>query len=264
MSGIRPIIGGDKSSRVECGDLARDQLIVPKRILNYGSANYRFAYLATNPYALKTAGIIFACVACLAAGLALGFNLQKGNARKTQIKWKYGDAELAIDLDQDMANDETLLGKIFSRPYSEAGALNWLKTNQAVYRVEDTDLADAFVGLEYESDMARELRELHARRVGPWAYQSDTIRFGVPGGEYQPPRGQCYVCQNKKYRGQTVRLFDLHNAQRTVTLVASGTYECPPNLKVPDLQLNASDAQQLLGFSSFNKYEYALALIVSR
>ncbi|PHI20453.1 hypothetical protein CEQ90_08305 [Lewinellaceae bacterium SD302] len=212
---------------------------------------------------LKTAGIIFVCVACLAAGIALGFNWQQGNARQTLIKWKYGDAELEIDLDQDLADDETLLSKIFSRNFSEAGALNWLKKEENVYHFQDQDLTDEFAELDYESDMARELRELRNRRIGPWSYQSDTIKIGIPTLADQPPSGHCNVCQSKKYRGKTLKLFDLFNPEREITVEASGRFECPPNRQVPDIQLSAADAERLLGFSSFNKYEYALALIVS-
>lgn len=212
---------------------------------------------------MKIAGIIFGCVACLAIGIALGFNWQQGNARQTLIKWKYGDAELEIDLDQDMANDETLLGKIFSRPFSEAGALSWLKQEKSVYSSDDTDLVDQFTELKYDSDMARELRELRNRRRGPWSYQSDTVRIGIPAYDAQPVSGQCHVCQNKKYRGKTLKLFDTFNPSQEITVVASGHYECPPNLQVPDLQLSAADAERLLGFRNFNKYEYAIALIVN-
>lgn len=211
---------------------------------------------------MKTAGIIFACVACLAAGVALGFNWQQGNARETLIKWKYGDAELEIDLTQDLADDETLLNKIFSRPFSQAGALSWLKEEQRVFHAVDTDLADEFEALEYEADMSRELRDLHARRVGPWSYQSDTVKIGIPGDDVGPNQGQCHVCQNKKYRGTTLELYDLHNPLRKIRVIASGTYECPQNLQFPDLQLHPADARELLGFQHFNKYEYAVALII--
>lgn len=211
---------------------------------------------------MKITGIIFACVACLVAGIALGFNWQQGNARQTLIKWKYGDAELEIDLDQDLADDETLLTKIFSRPFSEAGALSWLKDSKDVFHAADTDLADEFESLDYEADMARELRDLHNRRVGPWSYQSDTIRFGVPDISDQPPSGQCWVCQNKKYRGKKLELFDLFNPQRSIEVVATGSYECPPNIKFPDIQLSSADAEMLLGFRNFNQYEKAIALIV--
>lgn len=212
---------------------------------------------------MKTVGIIFACVACLAAGIALGFNWQKGNARQTLIKWKYGDAELEIDLDQDLADDETLLGKIFSRDFSEAGALSWLKQEKKVYHFLDRALTTEFAKLDYDSDMADELRELRTRRLGPWSYQSDTVKIGIPDFVDQPGSGYCNVCQSKKYRGKTLKLFDLHDPEREITVEASGRYECPPNREAPDVQLNAADAERLLGFRNFNKYEYALALIVS-
>jgi hypothetical protein len=210
---------------------------------------------------LKTAGIIFACVGCLVGGLAVGFNLQKGTARQTFIKWSYGNAALEIDLDQDLANDSTLLKKIFSTKFSKAGATDWLKGEEKIFHFLDTDLTNEFASLEYESEMAEKLRNLRVSRTGPWDYQQDTIRMGILGADARP--GYCNVCQSKKYRGKTLKLFDLRDNGRSIILEASGRYECLPGLQVPDLQLSPVDAEKLLGFGSFNKYEYALALIVS-
>jgi len=211
----------------------------------------------------RTVGIIFACVACLLVGLAIGFNLQKGDARQTAIKWKYGDAELEIDLEKDMADDQTLLSKIFSESFSAAGAKDWLKKEQELFYFLDRGLVDKFAQLEYDADMSEYLRDLRISREGPWAYQSDTILLSIPSQDYQPARGHCNVCQSKKYWGKTVKLFDLKDSERETDLIASGRYPCPPNVRVPDFQLNRYDAQKLLGFGSLQKYESALALIIS-
>lgn len=201
-----------------------------------------------------------ACVSCLLIGLAIGFNLSKGNMRQTAISWKYGDAELVIDLDQDLADDESLLNKMFSQRFSTAGVVDWLKTTKRIYPFEDEGLINEFEDIEYDSRMAKNLRELSLLRKGPWAYQSDTISIGIP--ENPPSKGTCYVCADGKYRGKTIKLFDVDDPRQEITVVAVGQYGCPENLRAPDIQLRKSDAIKLLGYSSFNTYENAIALIV--
>lgn len=213
---------------------------------------------------MKTTGIIFACVACLLGGLAAGFNLQKGNARQTFISLKYGSNELKIDLDQDQeeVDSKTLLQQIFNDDFSRDGTKQWLKDSQQIYYFLDNDLVDEFAALPYDSEMSENLRGLRKRRSGPWNSPLDTIRIGVPKREEQPASGYCNACANKQYFGKSLRLYNLNDPTIQLAVQVNRPYECPAGLKFPDLQLNAADADSLLGSSIFDKYNKAMVIIV--
>lgn len=201
-------------------------------------------------------------VVCLLAGLAVGWGLSGTEAKTTDIRWKYGDAELVIDLEKDMADDETLMNKIFSKEYSAAGATEWLKGNRELYHFADTDLAGKLSGLDYDSPAARELRQLRDQRQGPWAYQSQEIKVSIPEREVQPFSGYANVCESGIFFRKKIEVFLPDRPDKKITLQASGRYACPEGYKFPDIQLSREDAKKLFGYDNFSKYETAAAVVI--
>ncbi len=211
---------------------------------------------------MSTPKSIILAVVCLLGGLAIGFNLSEGDARTTYIRWKYGNSELVIDLDKDMADDETLLGKIFSTDFSASGAEAWLKTQRQLYRFDDPALATLIGGLEYDAPAAREYRSLKDRRIGPWAYQTQEVRVGIPARNYQPSAGNANVCESGIFYRHKIEVFLPSRPDHKVVLNASGRYACPQNYEFPDIQLSHEDAKYLFGYDNFSKYETAAAIVI--
>ncbi|MEO0733003.1 MAG: hypothetical protein AAFZ52_09220 [Bacteroidota bacterium] len=211
----------------------------------------------------NTTKLILAAVSCLLGGIAIGFNLGgDGGAKQTAISWKYGDAELVIDLEKDLADDETLLNKIFSKQFSAAGATDWLKNKQDLYLYSDPDLADKLTELPFEDPASRALRELRLRRKGPWAYQAQDVRIGIPIREDQPFSSYANVCESGIFFRKKVDIFLPDRPDRKITVNATGRYACPEGYDFPDIQLSREDAKKLFGYDDFSKYEEAAAVVI--
>jgi hypothetical protein len=211
---------------------------------------------------MSTTKTIMLAVVCLLSGLAAGWGLSGTEAKATNISWKYGDAELIIDLEKDMADDETLMNKIFSKEYSAAGATNWLKDEHSLFHFEDPELARKISELEYESPAARELRELREKRIGPWAYQAQEVKVSIPEREVQPFSGYANVCESGIFFRKKIEVFLPDRPDKKITLQASGRYACPDGYKFPDIQLSREDAKKLFGYTDFSKYETAAAVVI--
>jgi len=212
----------------------------------------------------NTTKLILAAGTCLLIGLAIGFNLGgDGSAmKKTAVSWKYGDSELVIDLDKDLADDKTLLNKIFSEEYSAAGAVSWLKRVRNLFSPDDPTLAEKLAELDYDSPAARELRELKNRRKGPWAYQTQEVRIGIPDREYQPFSNYANVCESGIFYRHKIEVFLPDQPDKKITLNATGRYACPEGYDFPDIQLSLEDAKKLFGYDNFSKYEIAAAVVI--
>jgi hypothetical protein len=211
---------------------------------------------------MSTTKTITLAVVCLLAGLAIGWGLTGTEAKTTDIRWKYGDAELVIDLEKDMADDETLMGKIFSKQYSAAGATNWLKAEHSLFHFADPALASKLTELDYESPASRELRELRDKRLGPWAYQAQEVKISIPEREFQPFSGYANVCESGIFFRKKIEVFLPDRPDKKITLQASGRYACPDGYKFPDIQLSREDAKKLFGYTDFSKYETAAAVVI--
>lgn len=201
-------------------------------------------------------------VAALLVGLAIGFNVSGTEAKNTLISWKYGDAELKIDLEKDMADDQTLLGKIFSQKFSAAGATGWLKDEQGLFPFNDPALAKKLELLGFDEPAARELRALRNRRAGPWAYQAKDVKIGIPPRDVQPYSGYANVCESGIFYRKSVEIFLPDAPDKRITVQASGRYACPDGYDFPDIQLSREDALTLFGYDNFSKYETAAAVVI--
>ncbi len=210
---------------------------------------------------MKNINYFITGVICLLIGIAIGFIFLKSGIKKSDIKWKFGDNELNINLEQDLVDASAMLSKIFSEDFSKKGTIAWLKENQNLYLPTDPDLVSTFTTLKYDHLVSKELRELSIRRVGPWSYQYDTVLIGIPAEEDQPKEGFANVCENGDYFTQRLRILTMDQTLK-IEVIATGKYECPAGLKFPDIQLNATDAKKLLGTINFSKYEQGIALIL--
>ncbi|HFA50723.1 MAG TPA: hypothetical protein ENJ95_17075 [Bacteroidetes bacterium] len=205
--------------------------------------------------------VIITGIVCAALGTALGWNLSRGGVKSTDIKLNFGSNSLEVNLDQDEIDAETFLGRIFEQGFSKSGAMDWLKLKQKIFHFKDPDIVKEFKTLPPDDPVSEQLYKLSASKTGPWAYQVDTVRISIPEKKYQPRKGFVNVCENGKYRGRMLQLYNLDQSI-AIDLTASGKYACPTGLKFPDIQLNAKDAKKLLGDDNFSKYEEAIVLIL--
>ena len=186
-------------------------------------------------------------------------------AKTATIEWEYEGNKLIIDLEKDLEDANVLLAKIFSEPFSKAGAVDWLKRIQGIYPIIDSEVSfvdSAILDLSFDGAAAKRLREVSERRMGPFAYQVDTVQVGFPTGASAPRVEEANVCDSGKYRRQTIRLINMVDGS-SIDVRASSIYACPPQLMYPDIQLNHDDAKRLFGDTVFQKYEQAIALIIT-
>ena len=112
----------------------------------------------------------------LSIGIAIGWGLLESGTKKTSIKWKFGQNELDINLEQDLINSTTFLEKLFSEDFSKNGALAWLKANQKLYHFTDPHIVDEYRELD-ENDIVFKYESLGKR----WDTQK-TTRFDIRVG----------------------------------------------------------------------------------
>lgn len=196
----------------------------------------------------------------LSIGIAIGWGLLESGTKKTSIKWKFGQNELDINLEQDLINSTTFLEKLFSEDFSKNGALAWLKANQKLYHFTDPHIVDEYRELDENDIVSSRLRELSISRKGPWSYQWDTVLISIPAKEFQPRPGFANVCESGKFLRNDLEVYNIDQTH-SIKVTATGKYACPEGLKHPDIQLNVEDAIKLLGSSNFSKYETGIALI---
>lgn len=217
---------------------------------------------------MTTTQSIIAVGVALLVGFAGGWALTGTDAKTSNISWKYGDSELVIDLEKDLATDETLLEKIFSTPYSSAGAENWLKTTQSLFPYDDPDLATRLADLDYDSVSARELRELRRKRVGPFAHQYQEVVLSFPGPEYTR-LGKANACSNGIFYRKKVEIFLEDNPDRRITVEVLDPFTCTGRTTLSngrtvrsDIQISYADAHRLFGDEPLEKYMRAVAVVV--
>ncbi|HEY5993993.1 MAG TPA: hypothetical protein VIU46_05260 [Gallionellaceae bacterium] len=196
-----------------------------------------------------------------AAGFFLSWVLLNHNTSTSDLQWKFGKSEFAINVKQDLTTPDALLRKIFSDSSAKEGTISWLKTNQKIFPAADPDLAYQIELLKPDSNLAKLLRDISEHKKGPWEQLAQTVSVGVPAKANQPRRTFASVCESGAYRGRKILLEDITGTRR-ITVQATSLYPCPKGLKNPDIQLNAVDAKSLFGDASFQKHGAARAAIV--
>ncbi len=108
--------------------------------------------------------------------------------------------------------------------------------------------------------VASHLRLLADRRYIPFHYVGRQIKIGTPGKSDQPQPKRAHACRNSDFRDRTVELTNPLNSV-SVTVRATGSYDCTGYSKYADIQLNAADAMELFGRPT-DKYEDAIAVVL--
>ena len=194
-----------------------------------------------------------------------------------QLKVSIGEAEIEMQADNMEIRHEELLELTYSDKFAHAGFMDWLARKQ-IFGAEDVRLVDAIVNdvckpipeedreerLRVGRNCANvpvvaELRRRSDRRRPPFHYIGDIVTIGVPDDRLQ--KGRAAACTDGVFWRQTVRLTNLANSQRSVTVEVSGHYPCA-DPSAPEIQLNEGDAVSLFGGST-RKYEQAEAIVVS-
>jgi hypothetical protein len=205
--------------------------------------------------------LILTGIICLAIGMAVGYALLQSGTQKADIKIKYGENELNINLDKNQVEAAKILEQIFSEDFSKQGTLKWLKDHQHLYQPLDPAIVPEIAAMNYDDLVAEKLRDLSIRRIGPWEYQFDTVFIGIPDSAHQPRQDFANACANGRYFMKKIRIYSMDQL-REIEVLATGKYDCPPGYKFPDIQLNYKDAERLLGNYKFDQYERAMALIL--
>ena len=94
----------------------------------------------------------------------------------------------------------------------------------------------------------------------PFHYVGREIKVGVPSREDQPQPGMAHACKNSEFGDHAVELTNLRSKE-SVTVRASGSYECTGYNQYPDIQLSYTDARELFG-RPMDKYEAAIAVVL--
>ena len=204
---------------------------------------------------------LFGAIACIIIGVFIGWNLGQGGAKQSHFNLQFGDNQLEVKLDKEQMDAASFLSNMFSMDFSKSSVIAWLKDKQKIFHFEDPHIVNEFKTLPPEHPVSEQLFKLSTSKSGPWSYQIDTVKISIPEKAFQPKKGTVNVCENGKYLGRELELFNLDQSIK-VEVNATGKYACPPNYKFPDIQLNAKDAEKLLGRNNFSKYEKAVALIV--
>ena len=206
--------------------------------------------------------ILIAAAFVLVAGALIIYLLGNGGKKKTEIKWNFLGQDLSINMEEDLMDYKTMLDKLFSEEFSANGTKAWLKDHQNLYSPSDPDIAAQIMKLDYDEVLSQKLRDLSFKRKGPWSYQYDTVRIGIPSAEDQPRAGFANVCENGDYFSQRLRVFTM-DLSKHIDLISTGRYECPEGFRYPDIQLNAKDAEQLLGTNNFLEIEKGIVLVLN-
>lgn len=205
--------------------------------------------------------VLVAAVSLIIGGAITGFYMSSGGNKKTEIKWTILGQELTLNMEEDLANHEKMLDKLFSEEFAMNGTKAWLKKYQNLYDPRDPELAARIAKMDYDEMISEQLRDISQKRKGPWAYQYDTIQIGVPAEADQPKEGYANVCENGDYYNQRLRVLTMDQS-KDILVTATGKYACPDGFKFPNIQLNAKDAERLLGTTNFSKYEQGIILIL--
>ncbi len=108
--------------------------------------------------------------------------------------------------------------------------------------------------------VANQLRLLADRHNIPFHYVGELIKIGTPGESHQPQPDRAHVCRNSGFRDRTIELTNPQN-NVSVTVRATGSYDCTGYSTYPDIQLSAADAVKLFGRPT-DKYEEAVAVVL--
>jgi len=204
--------------------------------------------------------MIFVGLACLCLGIGIGWFMQRNGYKIGELTINSGQNKIALKVEQEKVEHAVLMKSLFSSDWTVDAAKGWLKRNQDMFHFRDVTLSDKIKMLDTKDDISKNLRELSRQKLGPWAYDIDTIKIGYP--ENAPRGGRAYGCENKKYYRQKVKLISL-NGKNEVVVEVTGKYQCPDGLHFPDLQISRSDKEKLFGKTPFSETETVMALILN-
>jgi hypothetical protein len=196
-------------------------------------------------------------------GVVVGFYTDGSGTNNTEIKWNILGQELTLNMEKDLTNYSVMLDKLFSEEFAANGAKAWLKSHQHLYHFTDPDLSEKMEFLKYDDLISEQLREISRKRIGPWEYQQDTIEIGIPAEADQPREGSANVCENGDYCNKTIKVMNYLDETKYIIVTATGKYACPRGSRWANIQLNAKDAEKLLGTTNFSKYERGIVLILN-
>ena len=202
------------------------------------------------------------------------FAMSGGSSR--QLKVSIGDATLEMQADDMEIKHEDLLDLTYEDSFARGGLMDWLASKQ-IFEATDPKLVEAIatkvcapipeddwaarlrLGRDCASKpVVAELRRRADRRRVPFQYIGDIVTIGVP--DTRPPQGRAYACRDGVFWRRTVRLTNLNDSQRFVSVDVVGHYPCT-DPTAPQIQLSEEDAVSLFGGPT-RKIEQAEAIVV--
>ena len=192
------------------------------------------------------------------------------------LKVSIGEATLEMQADNMEIKHEELLELTYTDSFARGGLMDWLASKQ-IFEAADPELVEAITtkvcapipedDLEARLRLGRdcankpvvaELRRRADRRRTPFHYIGDIVTIGVP--DARPPQGRAYACRDGVFWRRNVRLTNMNDNQRFVSVDVTGHYPCA-DPTAPQIQLSAEDAVSLFGGPT-QKYEQAEAIVV--
>lgn len=193
------------------------------------------------------------------------------------LKVSIGEATLEMQADNMEIQHEELLDLTYEDRFARGGLMAWLVSKQ-IFEAADPELVEAIatkvcepvpedddweerlrLGRDCASrPVVAELRRRADRRRTPFHYIGDIVTIGVP--DNRPPQGRAYACRDGVFWRRTVRLTNLNDNQRSVSVEVTGHYPCT-DPTAPQIQLSEEDAISLFGGPT-RKIERAEAIVV--
>lgn len=211
-------------------------------------------------------------------GIIVGMLFFSGSSRRSLSLSAPNGYTLNLDATEEDLSFDSLYSSITAVRAFRDALIERLSDDQ-IYQVTDARLADALH--EHLCDpipdqpliermnasrtcaelpVARRLRQLADMREVPFQYVGREIRVGVPSSEDQPQPRKAHACNNSEFRDREVQLTN-PKRQVSVTVTASGSYDCTGFNQYPDIQLSYTDAQKLFN-RPLDKYEDAIAVVL--
>ena len=176
-------------------------------------------------------------------------------------------------------DQQALLNAIYKDDFARDGLMGWLSDKQ-IFKTSDPSLADALntelcepippTPLSAQIEAARKcaelpvalrLRELADQRDTPFHYIGRIVQVGIPENEMnRPPNSRANVCGEGGLHGRAVRLTNPLN-NKSIEVEATGRYVCTGYDRVPDIQLNPTDAAAIFD-GPRDEYQEAVAVVL--
>jgi hypothetical protein len=178
-------------------------------------------------------------------GLFLGsistFLVSRGYLEEINFQIDSGNQHIDVSLKgKKNIGYDSLLTKMFADDFMQASILTWLNKKD-IYAIDSPLLAKRLSKLPYDCDLSDDIRNLSYKKVGPFVYIGERMKF-IKVSNRDIPDGEAYVCYNCIYAGKDV---GLTISNKTIRVSCIPKFDCPENNK-SRIELRKRDVNLLL------------------